>query len=30
LVELMPEVHSISIDIRDIDPDAYKKRLLPD
>lgn len=30
LVELMPEVHSISIDIRDMDPDAYKKRLLPD
>jgi 5-carboxymethyl-2-hydroxymuconate isomerase len=30
LVELMPEVYSISIDIRDMDPVAYKKRLLPD
>jgi 5-carboxymethyl-2-hydroxymuconate isomerase len=30
LVEMMPEVHSISIDIRDMDSDAYKKRLLPD
>lgn len=30
MAEMMPEVHSISIDIRDMDPDAYKKRLLPD
>lgn len=30
MTEMMPEVHSISIDIRDMDPDAYKKRLLPD
>jgi hypothetical protein len=27
---MMPDVHSISIDIRDMDPDAYKKRLLPE
>ncbi len=30
LAEAMPDVHSISIDIRDMDPEAYKKRLLPD
>lgn len=30
MAEMMPDVHSISIDIRDMDPDAYKKRLLPD
>lgn len=30
LADAMPEVHSISIDIRDMDPDAYKKRLLSD
>jgi len=30
MAEMMPEVHSISIDVRDMDPDAYKKRLLPD
>lgn len=29
LVELLPMTYSISIDIRDMDPDAYKKRLLP-
>ncbi len=29
LVALLPGTHSISVDIRDMDPDAYKKRLLP-
>jgi 5-carboxymethyl-2-hydroxymuconate isomerase len=28
LSELLPNTHSLSIDIRDMDPDAYKKRLL--
>jgi len=28
LVELLPDTHSLSVDIRDMDPDAYKKRLL--
>jgi 5-carboxymethyl-2-hydroxymuconate isomerase len=28
LAELLPNTHSLSIDIRDMDPDAYKKRLL--
>jgi 5-carboxymethyl-2-hydroxymuconate isomerase len=28
LAELLPETHSISIDIRDMDAVAYKKRLL--
>jgi 5-carboxymethyl-2-hydroxymuconate isomerase len=28
LVELLPNTHSLSVDIRDMDPDAYKKRLL--
>ena len=28
LAEMLTAVHSISIDIRDMDPQAYKKRLL--
>lgn len=28
LSELLPDIYSISIDIRDMDPQAYKKRLL--
>jgi 5-carboxymethyl-2-hydroxymuconate isomerase len=28
LVELLPETHSVSVDIRDMDAVAYKKRLL--
>jgi 5-carboxymethyl-2-hydroxymuconate isomerase len=28
LAELLPYIYSISIDIRDMDPEAYKKRLL--
>ena len=28
LVALLPDTHSLSVDIRDMDPDAYKKRLL--
>jgi len=28
LAGVLPDVHSISIDIRDMDPQAYKKRLL--
>lgn len=28
LTEHLPDVHSISIDIVDMDPDAYKKRLI--
>ena len=27
MVELCPDVTSLSVDIRDMDPDAYKKRL---
>jgi 5-carboxymethyl-2-hydroxymuconate isomerase len=27
LVELLKDAHSLSVDIRDMDPDAYKKRL---
>jgi 5-carboxymethyl-2-hydroxymuconate isomerase len=27
LVELLADTHSLSVDIRDLDPDAYKKRL---
>jgi 5-carboxymethyl-2-hydroxymuconate isomerase len=27
LVERLPDTHSLSVDIRDMDPDAYKKRL---
>ena len=27
LVELLADTHSLSVDIRDMDPDAYKKRL---
>lgn len=27
LVELLTDAHSLSVDIRDMDPDAYKKRL---
>jgi 5-carboxymethyl-2-hydroxymuconate isomerase len=27
LVELLGDTHSLSVDIRDMDPDAYKKRL---
>jgi 5-carboxymethyl-2-hydroxymuconate isomerase len=27
LVELLTDTHSLSVDIRDMDPDAYKKRL---
>jgi 5-carboxymethyl-2-hydroxymuconate isomerase len=27
LVELLEEIYSLSVDIRDMDPDAYKKRL---
>jgi 5-carboxymethyl-2-hydroxymuconate isomerase len=28
MVDLLPHVISLSVDIRDMDPDAYKKRLL--
>lgn len=28
LSELLPDIYSISVDIRDMDPEAYKKRLL--
>jgi 5-carboxymethyl-2-hydroxymuconate isomerase len=28
LADILTDVHSISIDIRDMDPQAYKKRLL--
>ncbi|MGH2341697.1 5-carboxymethyl-2-hydroxymuconate Delta-isomerase [Segnochrobactraceae bacterium EtOH-i3] len=28
LAEAFPDIHSISVDIRDMDPIAYKKRLL--
>jgi 5-carboxymethyl-2-hydroxymuconate isomerase len=28
LADLLTKVHSISVDIRDMDPQAYKKRLL--
>jgi 5-carboxymethyl-2-hydroxymuconate isomerase len=28
LSELLPHTYSLSIDVRDMDPDAYKKRLL--
>jgi 5-carboxymethyl-2-hydroxymuconate isomerase len=27
LIELLPNIYSISVDIRDMDPEAYKKRL---
>ena len=27
LVALLADIHSLSVDIRDMDPDAYKKRL---
>lgn len=27
LVEHCPDIHSLSVDIRDMDPEAYKKRL---
>jgi 5-carboxymethyl-2-hydroxymuconate isomerase len=27
LIELLDDTHSLSVDIRDMDPDAYKKRL---
>lgn len=30
LASILTQVHSISIDIRDMDPQAYKKRLLDD
>ena len=30
LADLLTHIHSISIDIRDMDPQAYKKRLLDD
>lgn len=29
MVDLLPEVTSLSVDIRDMDPEAYKKRLKP-
>jgi 5-carboxymethyl-2-hydroxymuconate isomerase len=28
LAELLPATHSLSVDIRDMDPEAYKKRLM--